>query len=323
MGILPVILIGGALLLAVIVTFAIRRRAQCQRSDPSTHLLSRLTSLLGTLIWGLTAVIFVGFFACTTIYQLRKSESGLASMHAEISPVDVDNSPVVKVVPSILLENSAEVAGSAAVPLAAESTRQESELPDWARSERVTLGSTSLVVLKSKQYASPDQAEQEVLQAAAEQFVQYFHQTHAAQGAWTLPTAFLKSQAIKHSCMQTIEHDFGRFTGRMYRAYVQLKLSPEVREQAYGMWRTQIVEQRLLLLGRLVGFITLVLVSGAGYFRLDGLTKGACRGRLKLAAAAVVLAGGMAASWHLGRPPQEANPVILQGVQEQAVVKHL
>jgi hypothetical protein len=192
---------------------------------------------------------------------------------------------------------------------ATESTRQESPLPDWARNPQSVQQNATLLVLNSKQYATPEQAEQEVLQLAAQRFTNYFEQTHPYQGAWTLPAEFLKARAVRHSFVQTIDHDFGRFTGRMYRAYVQLKLSPEVREQAHGIWREQIVEQRLLLLGRLIGFVTLLLALVAGYFRLDALTKGAYRGRLKLAASAVAVAGGMLASWHLERSVPFRAPV--------------
>ena len=173
-------------------------------------------------------------------------------------------------------------------------------LPAWTRQPVTRSGEATLVVLGSKQYATPEQAEQEILPDAEQLVRAHFHQVHAHLGNWRLPADVLKSAAVQERHVQEVERDFGRFTGKMYRVYLQLKLAPEVREKVYPTWRAQIVERRLGVLGGIAGLLTLMTAAAAGYFRVDTLTGGVYRGKLKLAAAAVAALGGVAFTLLLG-----------------------
>jgi hypothetical protein len=80
----------------------------------------------------------------------------------------------------------------------------------------------------------------------------------------------------------------------MHRAHLRLELTPRFHTAVEQSWRGQVVEHRLLALGGVFGLVTLALASAAGYFRLDELTGGQYRRRLKLAALALIAAGGTA-----------------------------
>jgi hypothetical protein len=80
----------------------------------------------------------------------------------------------------------------------------------------------------------------------------------------------------------------------MYRVYWQVQSTPAVRDFFLASWRSRAQEQRLVQAGIGFGLLTLLFGSAAGYYRLDNATGGRYRGRLRLAAAAIAVAGGVA-----------------------------
>jgi hypothetical protein len=61
-------------------------------------------------------------------------------------------------------------------------------------------------------------------------------------------------------------------------------------------WKQDVVPGRLEALGGFAALLTLTFATGAAYFRLDDRTHGRYRGRLKLAAVAIIGAGAAAAA---------------------------
>lgn len=106
---------------------------------------------------------------------------------------------------------------------------------------------------------------------------------------------------VKDLAGETMDWDFKiGTTGKMYRAHLWFSFSPELRDALRRRWEAETAERRLILLGSLLGLVTLMLGTAAGYFRLDDATGGAFRGRLKLAALAVVAAGSLAVAGAIG-----------------------
>jgi hypothetical protein len=105
----------------------------------------------------------------------------------------------------------------------------------------------------------------------------------------------VNQEGVKELAGEVIDWDFKNgTTGKMYRAHLRFDFSPELRRALRERWQGETAERRLLLLGAVVGLVTLMLGTAAGYFRLDDATGGAFRGRLKLAAAAIIAAGSVA-----------------------------
>jgi hypothetical protein len=80
------------------------------------------------------------------------------------------------------------------------------------------------------------------------------------------------------------------------RAYYQIEISPEVYNNFRAEWTAGAVNERLKGLGAFGGFLTLLFATLAGYLRLDDRTKGAYRGRLRVAAVSLIIAAGVAAA---------------------------
>lgn len=114
-----------------------------------------------------------------------------------------------------------------------------------------------------------------------------------AQGSWQPPVELVQTHAVKETHVERIQRSTGNNDFFVYRAYHQVELSPEVRAALFPSWRSHTVDGRLWILGGLLGFVVLMLGTAATYLRLDALTGGNYRRRLKLASVTFLLAGGL------------------------------
>jgi len=165
------------------------------------------------------------------------------------------------------------------------------EEPDWARKGPVPDDKGILVSLSSQRFATLDEAQQQVTRLAVGYVKNFYASEHPARGEWNVPVSVIDQYAVNTIVGQQIEKDFGK----MYLVHLRLNLNDRLRGSLQETWRGQIVTQRLWMLGGGVGLMTLLLGTTAGYFRLDNLTGGKYRGRLKLAAVSLVSAAGLVA----------------------------
>lgn len=168
-----------------------------------------------------------------------------------------------------------------------------SDAPNWAREPG---HGARLSPIESKLYASIEETEADVTIQAVAKIGELFREEFALPQTWAVPVRVIKQFGVRDLVVETVDHDFGEGIGKaqMYRAHLQLDYTQRLREELLSAWRTQAVEQRMKILGGLLGLVTLLLGTAAGYFRLDDMTGGQYRGRLKLAAAAIVAAAGLA-----------------------------
>ena len=169
----------------------------------------------------------------------------------------------------------------------------EPKRPTWVDAGEVVDGSRRLVVVQSQQFPQEQRARVDALQEAIQVVRADFQQTRNAQGRWILYRAIVKREAVKKTFVEPIQRSTGLNDFAVVRVYHQVELSDEVRDAILPSWRGQIVEGRLWILGGLLGFITLMLGTAATYLRLDMLTSGNYRRRLKLASVSLVVAGGL------------------------------
>lgn len=183
-------------------------------------------------------------------------------------------------------------AGGVSARPAARSAAAPAKLPAWIEEAELRLGDTTLQVLSSQRFATVDEAEAQLAERAAAVLVRDFHKAQPAAGNWKIPWTWIREHAVDEVFVEPIDRDFGR----VYREHVRLVLSPETRQGLYPLWREQIVDRRLMVIGGLVGLVSLMLGTSLAYFRLDHWTGGACRGRLKLAAWSLIAGGGVLVS---------------------------
>jgi hypothetical protein len=150
-------------------------------------------------------------------------------------------------------------------------------------------------VVSSKQWATVEEAERELSEQLAADVRKHVAREQGRAGGWTPSFALLRqSGTITRRCHETTSLQVGEFTEPMYRVYWQVQSTPAVRDFFLASWRSRAQEQRLVQAGIGFGLLTLLFGSAAGYYRLDNATGGRYRGRLRLAAAAIAVAGGVA-----------------------------
>jgi hypothetical protein len=152
------------------------------------------------------------------------------------------------------------------------------------------------VVIEGSPKVTPEEAITSALAKAAEFLKQEHAKVYGEHGPWNLPLDVVSDHAqvdrfVEPYKVVTAGEPQGITTNR---AFVLISLSPEVRQQVYLTWREQIVQRRLWAFGGVFGLATLIVASAAGYLRLDTLSHGAYRRRLKLAAVSLIVAGGLA-----------------------------
>jgi hypothetical protein len=167
--------------------------------------------------------------------------------------------------------------------------KTEKGAPDWAEKDPVATDDGVLVALSSQRFATLAEAEQQVTSQAASYIKNHYRDEYPLSGDWTVPVSLIEKHAVREFIGEEFEKDFGK----MYRAHLRISLDSNLRRAVHGSWRDQIALHRLGLFGGALGAATLLLATCAGYFKLDDLTGGQYRRRLKLAAAALLAAGGL------------------------------
>ncbi|HVW01875.1 MAG TPA: hypothetical protein VHB77_16095, partial [Planctomycetaceae bacterium] len=144
-----------------------------------------------------------------------------------------------------------------------------SNLPDWVKQRRVREGDTEWLVVSSSQHADFEAAAAEAQARATQAMTAEFQRVHPECFRWIAPVQ-LTDSAFRKSHVEELKHDFGRFSGTMYRVYWQVELSPALYSQMYTEWSHQMRLERLWAMCGVVGVVTLLLALSAGYFSLFG-----------------------------------------------------
>jgi len=91
---------------------------------------------------------------------------------------------------------------------------------------------------------------------------------------WKLNPDLVRQLAYRKVHYQVVEHDFGNvlksgepFKQDMYRAYLEVEDSPDVRQALLTKWKRNIGNERTAWLGGGFGLVTLLCVGVAVYLR--------------------------------------------------------
>ena len=174
------------------------------------------------------------------------------------------------------------------------------DVPDWVSAPTQNDGQTRVVVVRSHFSPAVDAsdteraislAQNEVYNEAAQQIRAYFGETYPVQNNWPIPDEIVR-RAIGKVHLLEKDVDGG---GKVYRRFAQVNLNPGIRQKLLPQWQKATTQNRLWTLCAGMGLLTLLLGTTASYLRLDRMTDGAYRGRLKLASFSVVTAVALVA----------------------------
>lgn len=157
----------------------------------------------------------------------------------------------------------------------ADQPKKAEPLPEWISSSEEGSGGMKQV-FQSGLFATPAEAFQDALGRARVKFEETLSAEHPqySSDARTLSPELVRQVAMRRSYYQTIEHDFGdvlksgeSFKQDMYRAYVEVELSPSVKQTFYTKWKLQAGNQRVIWLGGAFAFVTLLCLGTTVYLR--------------------------------------------------------
>jgi len=101
------------------------------------------------------------------------------------------------------------------------------------------------------------------------------------------PMSYISSRLVKEQPIQTREFD--KPVGRMYRAELEVRLTPEIRADLARHDRQFQSEQRMGWLFKMLGIAVVLLAAITGFLRLDDMTQGYYTGWLRLGAIGFVV----------------------------------
>jgi hypothetical protein len=217
------------------------------------------------------------------------------------SPIPGSAAPPAKsasTAPAAPLAAAATPAAAPTPPGAVKADAQSDKLPEWTKTEIVDEGNRKLVVVPGGFAGSQKEAEHDALEAARLVVGDAIQRVYPKVGKW-LPTAeAVREDAVRRTYIEQI-HRKTVSSGTpfvVYRAYLQVELSPNVCTQLVSSWKEAVLPHRLEALGGLAALLTLTFATGAAYFRLDDRTQGRYRRRLAVGAVAIIGAGAAAAA---------------------------
>ncbi len=215
------------------------------------------------------------------------------------SPPAAQAQPAPPAVPAAPSAAPVAVAAPHAAPAASPSADVAGEkLPDWAKTDIVDESNRKLVVVQGGFAGTQSEAEHDTLEAARLVLGDAIQRAYPKVGKWLPPAESVREVAVRLTYVEKIPRKT-LSSGTpfiVYRAYKQVELSPAVYSQLLSSWKEEVVPRRLEALAGFAALLTLTFATGAAYFRLDDRTQGRYRGRLKVAAVAVIGAGVAAAA---------------------------
>lgn len=178
-------------------------------------------------------------------------------------------------------------------PGAEEGTRAKS-LPDWTTQTGETDGVPR--VIATTPFATASDAEAEALELLGRELAAAFSEDHPEADGWTPSVEAVRQlgvigrRAIEESTLEV-----GEFAEPVFRSFVEIVPPNDLGAQLAAAWRADTVSSRLVLVGGVMGFLTLLFASLAASLRIDEATRGRYRKQLTGGTAAVwIAAAGLA-----------------------------
>ncbi len=275
--------------IAILVAIALVLGASTINAHRKLSWSASLTQGLGSLLWASPVIAVLAFVGIRVVPFFQFGAAGHVIpdgspswLQTESEATVVDSFPVETFPVSVDPEENAE-----------------HSLPEWTSRHVMLLASTKgkagqevwRVVTSSGWEKSIEAARENLLAQSAKLVQENFQRFYP--GGSALPKEAIAKHVLKAEAVQIQSHLDVETPFKMYKLYGQVELSPKVRQELSGTWKTEVALQRANLLGGLVGLLTLIAGAFAAYFHLDKKSNGKYRFRLKLAATALMTAGGL------------------------------
>ncbi len=181
--------------------------------------------------------------------------------------------------------------------VAEEETPPAEDRPEWVDATPRKLG--SVYQMKAKLlYADQEEFDREfpkALRTGIDEYVmEHLREPHAREKI-RLPLDYIQTEIVKEKWEETLqiritpEGQIPEEHVPMTQLYVLLEFDHKVNARIEEEWDKVVVTERLFGVGSLAGMVLMLLAGVYAYLRIDLATGGAYRGRLRLAAAAVLL----------------------------------
>lgn len=230
-------------------------------------------------------------------YPSRKQESDDdAGLPATVEEVSED---IVSLGDAEPLSSTTQDKTTPADETVVEAGEGDAARPDWLDQKQVSLD-TDAHVVQGNPELTPHEAVTSALRAAGKVVKERFNAEYGDLGEWEVPLPTVEQYAARDRYIEPYQIKTPAFpegnpdVPTMYTAYLLVDTSPDTLGHFYEPWKERVVQQRLWAFGGLFALVTLIIGTTAGYLQIDGASKGAYRGRLKLAAVALIVAGGLA-----------------------------
>ena len=155
------------------------------------------------------------------------------------------------------------------------SARAAPQRPAWVDQTRVIDGDCTRIVLTSQQYATKDEAEQELRVAAVklvEEDLQRIQTGSFGPKSWRPRADDVIAHAVQQRYDEIADRNFGKFTHPMVRVSWQVELSPRVRTEFAPAWRRALISFRIILVAAVAINFTMLATASLMYFRIAART---------------------------------------------------
>jgi hypothetical protein len=160
--------------------------------------------------------------------------------------------------------------------------------PDWVNEDHKLVDDAYFVTAKVGPHATRelcDEAMTEELRRVTERYIDQLIGSPQAGRLVELPLADVRRQVVQAEYQETIQASFGP----MVNLYTLLKFDKKMQDRIVLEHEQALVQRRVGMASGGIGLLLVVLGTLFGYLKLDTATRGYYSGRLKLAAAAVIL----------------------------------
>lgn len=166
-----------------------------------------------------------------------------------------------------------EALKTAAIPV----SNSTANLPAWTQQPEQNAPDVKRLVLSSRLWSTPLEADNELRVKATGLLRADFDQRHHS---WLDPKALrclsearIVEVAVKDRYLERVEQDFGTFSSPMHRLWWQIEISPIVRTELYEDWRRAVVQNRVFALGAGLSIATMAFSAIGMFAALCHLTR--------------------------------------------------
>lgn len=243
----------------------------------------------------LTFGVLAGGFAVVLLYLMlaRSDAELLARSEVELAEVELQQArrhqvgAANQLVPVALSAESAAGVIPVEVDLEAEQASSAPK-PAWVDEPKRLVGNDYFVTVTVGPHADRelcDRAMTEELRRATEQYIDQLIGAEGAGQLVRLPMSDVRRQIVQEEYQETVQASFGP----MINLHALLKFDKEMQQRIVLAHEQALVRGRIGMAAGGSGLLMVILGTMFGYLKLDTATRGYYSGRLKIAAAAVIL----------------------------------